>query len=73
MKVTACSAPVVPKQAAFNSIPKRRVTRPIKFEKSAEPDYGKGLKQLGFVIGMSILGVSSIVLGTRGKFCGLKL
>lgn len=73
MRVTSCTAPALYKPVAFNSIPKRKMSNPIKFEKASEHDYGRGLKQLGFIIGMSILGISSIILGTRGKLCGIKL
>ena len=73
MRVSACSTANRSPVTFNSSIPRRRVPNPVKLERGPEPDYGKGLKQLGFVIGMSILGLSSIILGTRGKLCGLKL
>lgn len=59
-----------PYSAYNSSTPRPKMVKPIKPEAQiGEPNYGKGMKQLSYVIGMSILGVSSIILGTRGKIC----
>ena len=69
VRVLPCSLNTVnPYHVPCSSKPKASLpTKQIKLD--VEPDYGKGMKQLSYVIGMSILGISSIVLGTRGKIC----
>ncbi len=73
MRVIPCSTALYSNAVPSTSAPKRKLLTPPKIESAVEPDYGKSMKQLSYVIGMSILGISSIVLGTRGKFCGIKL
>ena len=73
MRVIPCSTALYSNAVPSTSVPKRKLINPPKLDSAVEPDYGKGLKQLSYVIGMSILGISSIILGTRGKFCGIKL
>lgn len=73
MKVSACSSITYTRSIPHTSVPKTKPVNQKVLETVKEPDYGKGMKQLAFIIGMSILGVSSIMLGTRGKFCGIKI
>ena len=50
------------------TVPKRTVTSYPKFNITKEADNtGKGMKQLSYIIGMSILGISSIIIGAKGK------
>lgn len=73
MRVIPCSSALYSNAVPCTSVPKRKLVNPLKIEAPVEPDYGKNMKQLSYVIGMSILGISSIILGTRGKFCGIKI
>ena len=73
MRITPCTYAMCSNNVPSTSVPKKKLLTPPKLEPVAEKDYGKGMKQLSYIIGMSILGVSSIILGTRGKFCGIKL
>lgn len=72
MKVTACSNVGYGAGIRQTIIPKPKNVTPKTITKPNEPDYGKGLKQLSYIIGISMLGISTIALGTRGKFCSLK-
>ena len=68
VKVLPCYVNNVYNGQAFSaSKTKPKMITPAKLQPYAEPDYGKGMKQLSYVIGVSLLSVSSILLGTRGK------
>ena len=70
MKVLPCCVNNVYSGQTFSaSKAKARIITPSKFQTHSEQDYGKGMKQLSYIIGMSILGIASIILGTRGKVC----
>ena len=72
MKVMPCSNISYGKGFTHTNITKPKKVVTPKVLDTKEPDYGKSMKQLSYVIGVSMLGISSIVLGTRGKFCGLR-
>lgn len=71
MRVEACS------NIPYRATPRSGITRPRISPKirptTTEPNYGKNLKQTAYVISVLALSLSSIILGTRGKLCGIKL
>ncbi len=73
MRVLPCAPALYSNAVPSTSVPTKRIITPPKIEPKIEPDYGKGMKQLSYIISVSVLGVASILLGTRGKVCGLKL
>lgn len=76
MRVEACTlAGGYARPIAYKSAQRNRINSQLKLtQKPIEQDTGKGMKQLSYVIGMSILGISSILLGTTGKmFSSVKI
>lgn len=71
MKVAACSN--VNTTASYVAKPKCKVSKPIKLESISEQDYGRNYKQLSYIVGMSMLGIASLFLATRGGKPSLNL
>ena len=74
MKIMACSSATVKLNTPYTSAVKNTGINKRAVKKSfQEPDYGKSLKQLSYIVSMSILGISGIILGTKGKVLKAKI
>jgi len=66
VKITPCSNVNMTKGYCVAK-PKCKVSKPVKNDSAAEQDYGRNYMQLSYIVTMSMLGVASLYLATRGK------
>ena len=66
MKVTECSNISI-SNGCYTATPRCKVSKPRKFDKLPEQDYGRNYMQLSYIIGMSMLGLASLFFATKGK------
>ncbi len=68
MKISACSAVnYAGTNVSHIPAPKKNFISQKRIEPLVEQDYGKSLKQISYIIGVSMLGIASIILGAKGK------
>ena len=75
MRVSACSAAgCAGNNISHTSAPRKNLISQRRIEPLVEQDYGKGLKQISYIIGISMLGIASIILGAaKGKPLNIKV
>ena len=73
MKISACSAvSYAGNNVLHTTTPRKNLISQRRIEPLVEQDYGKGLKQISYIIGVSMLGIASIILGAKGKPLNIK-